>query len=164
MRVECHLHAGRLLIGLGIGLASVTAPIYIAETSPTNTRASLVAVNTLMITAGKPNTLGHSEWHVSPLVLPLSPSLRARHLPGAALKGLQGTSKAMECGQGVDGLCADRSRRVGRGKQWAAGLGFCHDLSLLSVQSTATEFEVWCGHCSLPSFKPPLSSIYSDWV
>lgn len=42
------------MIGLGIGLASVTAPVYIAETSPTNTRASLVAVNTLMITAGKP--------------------------------------------------------------------------------------------------------------
>jgi len=44
---------GRLLIGLGIGLASVSAPVYIAETSPSNIRASLVTVNTLMITAGR---------------------------------------------------------------------------------------------------------------
>ena len=45
--------AGRLLAGLGIGLASVVAPVYIAETAPTAWRASLVTVNSLMITAGQ---------------------------------------------------------------------------------------------------------------
>ena len=44
---------GRLLVGLGVGLASVTAPVYIAETAPSNVRATLVTVNTLMITTGQ---------------------------------------------------------------------------------------------------------------
>lgn len=44
---------GRLLVGLGVGLASVTAPVYIAETAPANVRAALVAANTLMITTGQ---------------------------------------------------------------------------------------------------------------
>ena len=40
-------------MGLGVGLASVTAPVYIAETAPSNVRATLVTVNTLMITTGQ---------------------------------------------------------------------------------------------------------------
>ena len=44
---------GRLLIGLGVGLASVTAPIYIAEASPSEVRGGLVSTNVLMITGGQ---------------------------------------------------------------------------------------------------------------
>lgn len=44
---------GRLLVGVGVGVASVTAPIYIAETAPAKIRAALVTVNTLMITTGQ---------------------------------------------------------------------------------------------------------------
>ncbi|XP_057849581.1 inositol transporter 1 isoform X2 [Cryptomeria japonica] len=44
---------GRLLIGLGVGLASITAPIYIAEASPSDIRGGLVGINVLMITAGQ---------------------------------------------------------------------------------------------------------------
>lgn len=44
---------GRLLVGLGVGIASVTAPVYIAEASPSEIRGSLVSTNTLMITAGQ---------------------------------------------------------------------------------------------------------------
>ncbi|KAK2981537.1 hypothetical protein RJ640_024850, partial [Escallonia rubra] len=44
---------GRLLVGLGIGLASVTAPMYIAEASPTEIRGGLVSTNVLMITGGQ---------------------------------------------------------------------------------------------------------------
>ncbi|XP_068661413.1 inositol transporter 1-like [Aristolochia californica] len=44
---------GRLLIGLGVGVASVTAPVYIAEASPSEIRGGLVSTNVLMITSGQ---------------------------------------------------------------------------------------------------------------
>ncbi|XP_027364840.1 inositol transporter 1-like [Abrus precatorius] len=44
---------GRLLVGLGVGAASVTAPVYIAEVSPSEIRGGLVSANTLMVTAGQ---------------------------------------------------------------------------------------------------------------
>ncbi|KAI4334721.1 hypothetical protein L6164_013433 [Bauhinia variegata] len=44
---------GRFLVGLGVGVASVTAPVYIAESSPSEIRGSLVSVNVLMITGGQ---------------------------------------------------------------------------------------------------------------
>lgn len=44
---------GRLLIGLGVGIASVTAPVYIAEASPSEIRGGLVSTNVLMITGGQ---------------------------------------------------------------------------------------------------------------
>eukprot|EP00262_Sarcandra_glabra_P022457 TRINITY_DN995_c0_g1_i3.p1 TRINITY_DN995_c0_g1~~TRINITY_DN995_c0_g1_i3.p1 ORF type:complete len:209 (-),score=33.36 TRINITY_DN995_c0_g1_i3:2811-3437(-) len=44
---------GRFLVGLGIGTASVTAPVYIAEASPSEIRGGLVSTNVLMITGGQ---------------------------------------------------------------------------------------------------------------
>ncbi|KAL8154536.1 hypothetical protein AgCh_000052 [Apium graveolens] len=44
---------GRFLVGLGIGTASVTAPMYIAEASPSEIRGGLVSTNVLMITGGQ---------------------------------------------------------------------------------------------------------------
>lgn len=44
---------GRLLVGLGVGVASVTAPMYIAEASPSEIRGGLVSTNVLMITGGQ---------------------------------------------------------------------------------------------------------------
>ncbi|KAF7837135.1 inositol transporter 1 isoform X2 [Senna tora] len=44
---------GRLLVGLGVGVASVTAPVYIAEVSPSEIRGGLVSINVLMITGGQ---------------------------------------------------------------------------------------------------------------
>ncbi|CAH9062238.1 unnamed protein product [Cuscuta epithymum] len=44
---------GRLLVGLGVGVASVTAPVYIAEASPSEIRGGLVSTNALMITGGQ---------------------------------------------------------------------------------------------------------------
>jgi MFS transporter, SP family, solute carrier family 2 (myo-inositol transporter), member 13 len=44
---------GRLLVGLGVGLASVTAPVYIAEAAPSEIRGGLVSTNVLMITGGQ---------------------------------------------------------------------------------------------------------------
>ena len=44
---------GRLVIGFGIGLASLTTPVYIAEAAPSNVRGTLVTLNTLFITVGQ---------------------------------------------------------------------------------------------------------------
>ncbi|XP_002974138.2 inositol transporter 1 [Selaginella moellendorffii] len=47
------LIAGRFLVGLGVGVASMTAPLYIAEASPNRIRGALVSTNVLMITGGQ---------------------------------------------------------------------------------------------------------------
>ncbi|KAG5187824.1 solute carrier family 2, member 13-like protein [Tribonema minus] len=47
------LLAGRAVVGAGIGLASLTAPVYIAEAAPTRLRGRLLTLNTLLITAGQ---------------------------------------------------------------------------------------------------------------
>lgn len=47
------LVAGRALVGLGIGIAAVNAPVYLAECAPSSLRATLVTVNVLMITSGQ---------------------------------------------------------------------------------------------------------------
>ena len=44
---------GRAAVGLGIGIAAVAVPMYIAEAAPPELRAGLVTVNTLMITGGQ---------------------------------------------------------------------------------------------------------------
>ncbi|XP_024911734.1 proton myo-inositol cotransporter-like isoform X2 [Cynoglossus semilaevis] len=47
------LLVGRVTVGLGIGLASMTVPVYIAEVSPPQQRGQLVTVNSLFITGGQ---------------------------------------------------------------------------------------------------------------
>lgn len=47
------LIAGRGLVGLGIGTASVVVPLFIAESVPAAVRAELVSANVLMITLGQ---------------------------------------------------------------------------------------------------------------
>ncbi|KVI06065.1 General substrate transporter [Cynara cardunculus var. scolymus] len=44
---------GRLFIGLGVGMASMTAPLYISEASPARIRGALVSTNGLLITGGQ---------------------------------------------------------------------------------------------------------------
>ena len=46
------LSAGRLVVGIAIGIASFTAPLYISEISPADVRGKLVSLNQLMITIG----------------------------------------------------------------------------------------------------------------
>jgi SP family galactose:H+ symporter-like MFS transporter len=43
---------GRIIVGVAIGLASFTAPMYISEVSPAKVRGSLVSVNQLAVTVG----------------------------------------------------------------------------------------------------------------
>uniref|UniRef100_H2SRS5 Proton myo-inositol cotransporter n=1 Tax=Takifugu rubripes TaxID=31033 RepID=H2SRS5_TAKRU len=47
------LLAGRLIVGVGLGIACMTVPVYIAEASPPHLRGQLVTVNTLFITGGQ---------------------------------------------------------------------------------------------------------------
>ncbi|XP_047331461.1 inositol transporter 4-like [Impatiens glandulifera] len=44
---------GRIFVGLGVGMASLTSPLYISEASPARIRGALVSTNGLLITAGQ---------------------------------------------------------------------------------------------------------------
>ncbi|CAA7394024.1 unnamed protein product [Spirodela intermedia] len=47
------LVVGRVLVGLGVGMASMTAPLYISESSPARIRGALVSTNGFLITGGQ---------------------------------------------------------------------------------------------------------------
>ncbi|HEX4003000.1 MAG TPA: sugar porter family MFS transporter [Candidatus Acidoferrales bacterium] len=49
---EAWLAVGRIVVGIAIGTASFTAPLYISEISPAGVRGKLVSLNQLMITIG----------------------------------------------------------------------------------------------------------------
>jgi SP family myo-inositol transporter-like MFS transporter 13 len=44
---------GRFIAGLGIGIASMTVPVYIAEVAPSSIRGALVSADVLLITGGQ---------------------------------------------------------------------------------------------------------------
>jgi SP family myo-inositol transporter-like MFS transporter 13 len=44
---------GRLVVGVAIGFASMTVPLYIAEVSPPDIRGRLVSLNTALVTGGQ---------------------------------------------------------------------------------------------------------------
>ncbi|CAC5420088.1 SLC2A13 [Mytilus coruscus] len=47
------LISGRAIVGIGIGIASMTVPTYIAECAPSELRGRLVTINNLFITGGQ---------------------------------------------------------------------------------------------------------------
>ncbi|XP_072059544.1 inositol transporter 4-like [Arachis hypogaea] len=47
------LVVGRILVGFGVGIASMTSPLYISEASPAAIRGALVCINGLLITFGQ---------------------------------------------------------------------------------------------------------------
>lgn len=44
---------GRVVVGVGIGIAAMSVPMYIAESAPSHMRGKLVVVNVLFITGGQ---------------------------------------------------------------------------------------------------------------
>ena len=44
---------GRIIVGVGIGIAAMAVPMYIAELAPTEMRGKLVVVNNMFITGGQ---------------------------------------------------------------------------------------------------------------
>ncbi|KAL5716284.1 Fibroblast growth factor 3 [Ranunculus cassubicifolius] len=44
---------GRVFVGFGVGMASMTSPLYISEASPTRIRGALVSTNGFLITGGQ---------------------------------------------------------------------------------------------------------------
>ncbi|TYH71545.1 hypothetical protein ES332_D05G193500v1 [Gossypium tomentosum] len=44
---------GKIFVGFGVGMASMRAPLYISEASPTRIRGALVSTNGLLITGGQ---------------------------------------------------------------------------------------------------------------
>uniref|UniRef100_A0A2P2KUP3 Uncharacterized protein MANES_15G123900 n=1 Tax=Rhizophora mucronata TaxID=61149 RepID=A0A2P2KUP3_RHIMU len=44
---------GRVFVGLGVGMASMTSPLYISEASPAKIRGALVSTNSFLITGGQ---------------------------------------------------------------------------------------------------------------
>lgn len=47
------LIVGRVFVGLGVGIASMTSPLYISEASPAKIRGALVSTNGFLITGGQ---------------------------------------------------------------------------------------------------------------
>ncbi|MBA0731637.1 hypothetical protein E1A91_D05G158900v1 [Gossypium mustelinum] len=47
------LIVGRIFVGLGVGMASMTSPLYISEASPAKIRGALVSTNGFLITGGQ---------------------------------------------------------------------------------------------------------------
>ncbi|ANH91889.1 sugar transporter [Streptomyces sp. SAT1] len=47
-----HLLVGRVVLGLAVGAASATVPVYLSEISPTDIRGRVLSANQLMITTG----------------------------------------------------------------------------------------------------------------
>lgn len=43
----------RAFAGLGVGLASMTSPLYISEISPAEVRGALISINCFMLTGGQ---------------------------------------------------------------------------------------------------------------
>ena len=46
-------HKGRAVIGMGLGIASMSIPIYLSECAPPSVRGKIITANNLSITAGK---------------------------------------------------------------------------------------------------------------
>ena len=52
-QVVRELVLGRVLVGLGVGMASMVVPTYLAEVAPTKVRGRLVGINSLLVTGGQ---------------------------------------------------------------------------------------------------------------
>ena len=47
------LMAGRFVVGVGVGIASMIVPVYLAEVSPNEIRGAVISINILVLTSGQ---------------------------------------------------------------------------------------------------------------
>ena len=47
------LMGGRIIVGLGVGIASLVVPVYLSEISPVEVRGTVVAFDILLLTGGQ---------------------------------------------------------------------------------------------------------------
>jgi len=62
------LLAGRVLLGVGIGISSITVPVYIAEVAPSDMRGQLVGLNNMFIVLGQMIACGINilcQWYLT---------------------------------------------------------------------------------------------------
>ncbi|PWN49661.1 sugar transporter [Violaceomyces palustris] len=52
-QVVRELVLGRVLVGVGVGMASMVVPTYLAEVAPTSVRGRIVGINNLLVTGGQ---------------------------------------------------------------------------------------------------------------
>ncbi|ESW10513.1 hypothetical protein PHAVU_009G216100 [Phaseolus vulgaris] len=74
------LIVGRVFVGIGVGMASMTSPLYISEASPTRVRGALVSLNSFLVTGGQflsylinlafTKTLGTWRWMLGVAAVP----------------------------------------------------------------------------------------------
>ncbi|MEI6604307.1 MAG: sugar porter family MFS transporter [Verrucomicrobiota bacterium] len=110
----------RFIGGIGIGIASISTPMYIAEIAPGSLRGRLVAVNQIAIVSGLALVYFVNygivrkgpQWAGEPAVsAALSPVIEARYTPGALDPGHgtftlplgwdQGVRRGMNCSLGI---------------------------------------------------------------
>jgi len=46
------LLAGRLVVGMGVGIASFIVPVYLAEVAPNHIRGWMIGMNIVLVTGG----------------------------------------------------------------------------------------------------------------
>ena len=46
------LMVGRVIVGIGVGVAAQIVPLYLSEMAPTEIRGKMIATNTALITVG----------------------------------------------------------------------------------------------------------------
>lgn len=47
------LLAGRLVVGIGVGIASFIVPVYLAEIAPSRIRGRMIGMNIVLVTGGQ---------------------------------------------------------------------------------------------------------------
>jgi MFS family permease len=120
------LLAGRMALGLAIGVTSATVPMYVAETAPPHVRGALVTANDLMICGGQVSA--------PPRRSAIRTSLKELLGRGAGTwwSKLQGVPLS-QVAAGVVNLCMDQ---VPHGWRWAMGLAAVPAiLQLLGLQA-----------------------------
>ena len=139
------LLVGRLLVGVGIGVASMLTPLYLAETAPARSRGALVSLNQLAITVGilVSYLIGylfarHGEWRWM---------LALGAVPGVILSvGMLTLPETPRWLAGHGRMDGSRRRAAAAARDWAT-----------SRPSSASCAPISCARGSLPSWRELLS-------